>query len=123
VCDDFTNQCMGCNDGFYLDNVTNECKKCSGACLKCSSPDTCDLCEGEGEWAKTENGQCTCIKGWDAHPDIAFKCQCNSEYVSLDYACQSCQQLIPGCLKCVGDESRIGILTNRHPDKPAQPDF
>lgn len=82
-CDIFTNTCSQCLDGFYLDDVDNSCKPCTGACLKCSSADTCDLCEGDGDYAQSDgNGGCECISGWDTHPSIEFGCKCNKPYIT-----------------------------------------
>ena len=81
-CDIMTNKCLGCNDGFYLDEVENVCKPCPGSCLKCSSATHCDLCEGEGDYAQSDGfGGCECLNDWESHPTIPFKCSCKKDFI------------------------------------------
>jgi hypothetical protein len=39
------NECISCNNGYYLDNKLNTCLKCSENCLSCFSNNYCLKCE------------------------------------------------------------------------------
>jgi len=108
-------------DGFYLDPEDNICKKCTGSCKKCTSPDSCDLCEGDGLWAQSDGkGGCECLNNWVKDDKDEYKCRCNQQFVTMDYNCVNCQQLIPSCGSCTdGLDESTSIKVREHPDLPA----
>ena len=116
------NQCLQCNEGFYLPTDSkdkNKCETCKkiGNCISCSglsnSP-VCNKCEIGYKLISNECKEISCIKGEDekcflcnSEPNKKDEClMCNDGYFIPDNAldktkCSKCE--IDGCKKCTGE--------------------
>ena len=126
TCDYDKNQCIDCNEGYYLptdDLYKLKCKKCTDIltnCNKCHgklNTVTCDDFENENIIIPTT--KC----GWNCETGINEKClSCNEEknqcidcnegyYLPTDYniklECKKCINLIEHCIECYGSTYSI----------------
>ena len=109
-CSTFGEQCNLCEDGYYNDEETLGCGSCNAAllgCGLCETPDECLACAVEGFVLNEDASGCTCYVADEEAEVISISeetgmCQCVEEgkFLTLDGGCQTCQEVIPGCVTC-----------------------
>ncbi|CDW72977.1 protein serine threonine [Stylonychia lemnae] len=95
-------KCLTCKDGFFLDRATGACLTCNTTlpyCNKCTDSNTCDDCAPV--ITAKRNGKCTCNSVYNWYQAGTSECLCQGYVMSQTDYCSTCEQLIPGCQKCI----------------------
>lgn len=96
-CQDASENCVSCNQEFYLDVMSGTCLSCMKGCRTCSNSTDCLLCN-DGFFINA-NGTCEVCAVGAATCTISITSHCQSTYYMLAGICARC---LTNCSSCTG---------------------
>ena len=94
-----------CISGYYKDYISKLCVKCMNNCKKCSSSNSCDLCNDGFYFNGTLCEDCHCASPNDICIDGVCSGDCaEGNYKSTNDKCLDCE--VSGCSKCIDGGSK-----------------
>ena len=91
--------CVGCNDGFYLDQSSSFCLPCASGCNQCISYSNCSICKA-GYYLDNSTKSCQACSIGCSQCSSSDNCSACSSGYYYDKTLELCKPCSLGCRNC-----------------------